>query len=463
MTAPVDPTRGPLLPALLRLAAPIIVMQLCHTLFHFVDVMWVGRLGAAATAAVTTSFYFVWIIWALADIAGVAVAATVARAIGARDRTAAAYGASQSLLLALVIGIACTLIGLAVVRPIMVSIGAAPDVLELALDYLVVLSLGAPASMLYVACESTLRAAGETKTPMWIIGSSLALNALLAPLLIFGPGPFPALGVLGAGIATVIAQLCAVAAFLHLAWHGHPAFPLDRAALRLPNAAYMRSLARIGIPFAGIGFLFAVVYLIFSAISAHFGTPALAVLGIGNRIESLCYLIAVAIGLAVEPMVGQNLGAGNPARAERSAWLGCGLMVAFAFVIGVLMAVVPEAFLRWFSDDPTVIAMGVPYVRVLAICQIFTAIELTLNGAFSGAGDTMPPLVITITLAVIRVPMAWALSFGAGWGMQGVAWTITLTCVVRGLLIAWWFRRGAWKTKRLATAAHPLPSPDPLV
>jgi putative MATE family efflux protein len=462
LSSTVDPTRGPLLPALLRLAAPVVVMQLCHTLFHFVDVMWVGRLGATATAAVTTSFYVVWIIFALADIAGVAVAATVSRAIGAGDRASAAYGAAQSILLALVIGAACMVAGFALLRPILATIGASPEVVRLASDYLVVLLVGAPVAMLYVVCESTLRSAGDTRTPMWIIGVSLALNALLAPLLIFGPGPFPAWGVRGAAIATVIAQSAAVVAFLRVAWRGHAAFPLDRAALARPAWRYLGSLARVGVPYAGIGFLFAVVYLWFSAVSARFGTEALAVLGIGNRIESLTYLVAIAFGLAIEPMVGQNLGAGNPARAARAAWLGTGIMCAFGLAMGILMWFAPGALLRWFSADATVIALGTPYVRVLALCQIFVAIELTLNGAFSGAGDTVPPLVITVTLALLRVPMAWALALTTGWGMQGIAWTIVLTCVARGALIAWWFQRGAWKTKRLPTAAHPLPAADPV-
>jgi putative MATE family efflux protein len=462
VSAPVDPTRGPLLPALLRLTAPVVVMQLCHTLFHFVDVMWVGRLGPTATAAVTTSFYVVWAVFSFADIAGVAVAATVSRHIGAGDRAAAGYGAAQALWLAVGLGVACAAGGLVVVRPILAAIGAAPDVQELALEYLVVVLLGAPAATLYVTGESTLRAAGDTKTPMWVIGASLALNAVLAPLLIFGPGPLPALGVRGAAIATVFAQSLVVVAFLRLAWRGHPAFPLDRAALRRPAPRYMASLARIGAPFAAIGLLFSFVYLVLATISARFGTSALAILGIGNRIESLCYLVAVAFGLATETMVGQNLGARDAARAERSAWLACAIMTSLALALGAVMAVWPETFLRFFTDDPATIALGVPYVRVLAVCQGFMAVELVLNGAFSGAGDTMPPMIISVTISLLRVPMAWALALGAGWGMLGVAWTITLTCVARAVLLAWWFRRGRWKTKRLASAAtHPLPAPDP--
>jgi putative MATE family efflux protein len=464
MGAPVDPTRGPLLPALLRLTAPVVVMQLCHTLFHFVDVMWVGRLGAAATAAVTTSFYLVWVVFSFADIGGVAVAATVSRHVGAGDRAAAGYAATQALWLALVNGLVCAGLGLVFARPIMAAIGAAPDVLELAMEYLTVILLGAPAAMLYVAGESTLRAAGDTKTPMWVIGASLALNAGLAPLLIFGPGPFPALGVRGAAIATVIAQTMVVLAFLHFAWHGHPAFPFERAAVRRPSFPYMASLVKIGAPFASIGLLYAFVYLVLAAISARFGTPALAVLGIGNRIESLCYLVAVAFGLATETMVGQNLGARDPARAERSAWAACGIMTTLGLALAVAMWVAPEWFLRFFTSDAETIALGVPYVRVLAACQGFMAVELVLNGAFSGAGDTMPPMLISVVISLLRIPMAWGLAIDAGWGMLGVAWTITLTCVARAVLIAFWFRRGAWKTKRLATAApHPLPAPDPLV
>ena len=460
MSRPVDPTRGPLLSALIRLAAPVVVMQLCHTLYHWVDVMWVGRLGATATAAVSTSFFAVWTVWAFADLVGVAVAATVSRHIGARERARAAYAAAQATLLALGLGAAVSIAGSLVVPALFRALGAAPEVALAGSAYLRIVVAGAVVSFLYVLGESILRAAGDTRTPMIVVATSLVLNALLDPLLIFGWGPVPAFGTAGAAIATVIAQCFAVAWYARLAWSRHPAMPFDFAALRAPALAYQLALARIGAPFALIGVLYSVVYLGLARTAASFGTAALAVVGIANRVESLSYLVAVGFGLACEAIVGQNLGAGRPDRAERATWMSVGLMCAFGFGVAVLMWFVPEALLSFFTADQDVIARGVPYLRILAPCQAFTCLEIVLNGAFSGAGDTVPPSVISITVSLLRMPLAPFLAHAMGVGLNGIAWTITLTCIMRALIVLGWFRRGRWKTKRPATAVHPLPAPD---
>ncbi len=460
MNQPVDPTRGPLLSALVRLAAPVVIMQLCHTLYHWIDVMWVGRLGATATAAVSTSFFAVWTVWAFADLVGVAVAATVSRHIGAGERDGAAYASAQALWLALTLGVVISLAGPFAVPWLFRTLGAAPEVAAAGTSFLQIIVGGAVISFLYVLGESILRAAGDTRTPMIIVASSLALNALLDPLLIFGWGPVPALGVAGAAIATVIAQTFAVLCYARLAWQMHPALPFSFAALQSPSLAYQLALARIGAPFALIGILYSVVYLGLARTAATFGTAALAVVGIANRIESLSYLVAVGFGLAVEAIVGQNLGAGQPERAERAAWLSVGLMCTLGFGVAAWMWFAPEALLSFFTADRDVIARGVPYLRILAPCQAFACLEIVLNGAFSGAGDTLPPSAISVTVSLLRLPLAGFAAHAMGLGLNGIAWTIALTCVVRALIVLGWFRRGTWKTKRPVTAMHPLPAPD---
>lgn len=421
-------------------------------LFHLVNVMWVGRLGASATAAVTTSFYVVWMIWSVNDLTAVAVAATVARHIGAREPERAAYGAAQATLLAVILGVLVSIVGLLLVDPVFGLLDAAPDVQALGVSYLRILLVAAPITLLFGLSESVLRAAGDTRTPMIVIASSLALNALLDPLLIFGWGPFPELGVRGAAIATVLAQLFAVGWFLVLALRRHPAFPFDFPALRRLALPYALALVRIGLPFSLMGLLFSAIYLGMAKIAARFGTASLAVMGVGNRVESIAYLVAVGLGLACEAVVGQNLGAREPKRAENAAWLAAGTMAGFAIVLSLAMWFVPEPLLLIFTSDDEVLRLGVPYLQVLAASQLFAVTEIVLNGAFSGAGDTLPPMVITGAVSTLRIPLAWWLCVDKGLGPLGIAWTITVTCIVRGALLAFWFRRGAWKTKALATA-----------
>ena len=459
MGRPQDLTRGPLLGALVRLATPVVVMQIAHTLYHWIDVVWVGRLGAEATAALTTSFFALWTAWAIGDMTGVAVAATVSRHVGAGDRAAAGYGAAQGVLLAVFSGVAVSILGGLAAGPLFGVLGTPPGVAVQATTYLRIVLAGATISYLYIVGESVLRASGDTRTPLTVIASSLGLNAVLDPFLIFGWGPFPAMGVAGAATATVIAQAFAVAWFAVLAWSRHPAFPFDFAALSRPSPRYATALARIGVPFCLMGILYSVVYLWLARVAAPFGTTALAVVGLANRIESLTYLAAVGFGLACEAMVGQNLGAGRPERAERAAWLSTGLMAGLGLVVSLLMAVVPEALLGGFTSDPEVVARGVPYLRILALCQAFTALEIVLNGAFAGAGDTLPPSLISVTVSLLRIPLAVGLAHGLGLGLPGIAWTITLTCIGRAIIVALWFRRGRWKTKALVTASAAPPSP----
>lgn len=465
MSRPLDLTRGPLLGALVRLATPVVVMQVAHTLYHWIDVMWVGRLGATATAALTTAFFAMWAAWAVGELVAVAVAATVSRHVGADDRAAAGYGAAQGTLLALGLGLVVALVGGLLAGPLYRLLDTPPDVAAQATTYLRIVLGGAAISFLYYVGESVLRAAGDTRTPLLVTVSALAVNAALDPLLIFGWGPFPAMGVAGAAVASVIAQAGAVAWFARLAWRRHPAFPFDFAALLRPAPRYAGALVRIGLPFCLIGVLYSIVYLWLARVAAPFGTAALAVVGLANRIESLTYLVAVGFGLACEAIVGQNLGAGRADRAARAAWLSTGLMAGIGLVVSLLMALVPEALLGGFTRDPEVVARGVSYLRILALCQAFTAIEIVLNGAFAGAGDTLPPSVISVSVSLLRLPLAVWLARNLGLGLDGIAWTITLTCVARALLVVLWFRRGRWKAKALATASaappsSPLPPPE---
>jgi len=447
MSSAVDATRGPLLRALVRLATPVVLMQACHTAFHLVNVMWVGRLGAASTAAVTTAFFLLWTVWSVADIAGVGTTATVSRHVGAGERAQAGYAASQGALLAIAIGLAVTVAGWLTIGPLYALIGTEPEVARQAVGYLRILLGGAAISALYVWAESTMRAAGDTRTPLVVIASSLALNAALDPLLIFGIGPFPRLGMAGAAIATVISQVFAVTWFAALALRRHPAFPLDLAALRRLDPPFALGLARIGVPYALIGLLFSAVYLYFAHVAARFGTAAVAVVGVSNRIESVTYLVAAGFGLACEAIVGQNLGAGKPDRAERAAWLSSALMAGFGSVMMVAMLAIPETLIGVFTSDPEVVRTGVPYLRLLALSQAFTGVELVVNGAFSGAGDTVPPMAISTTLSLLRFPLAWYFVVSLGTGLVGLGLVITITSSLRTVLLAAWFRRGAWRTK----------------
>jgi putative MATE family efflux protein len=339
-------------------------------------------------------------------------------------------------------------------------LGTDARVSEAGTGYLQIVVLGMPFSFLYLTAGAVMRACGNTVLPMKITCASVALNVVLAPVFIYGLGPVPALGVPGSAIATVISMACAVVAYGCLIARRHPDLPIRTASLRRLDSAMLGSLALVGVPYCLIGILFSVVYLFYAAIAARFGDAALAILGIGNRLESITYLTAEGFAVATSTFVGQNLGAKNPARAEQGAWRAMRIMSAIGAGIGVLFLIAPQLLLRLFTGDATAIALGIPYLRILSICQIFTGLEGAVGGGFVGAGNTVPPMLIHVVFAVLRFPLGAWVSLRLGYGIYGIAWTMSLTCILRGVLLAAWFRRGRWKQMALPGSLRPLPSPE---
>ncbi|MGH2571862.1 MAG: MATE family efflux transporter, partial [bacterium] len=316
---------------------------------------------------------------------------------------------------------------------------------------------------LYVSMvtEATFRSCGDSRSPMVVVLCGTLLNVVLDPLLILGIGPFPRLEVRGAAIATLVAEIVVTVSFA--AMYAARRFPL---ALRLSDRSIFswrrgEQVLRIGAPHALIGILFSAVYMFVAKITGAFGAPALAALGVVNRLESVNYLAASAVGLGVATLVGQSLGAGRPERAEQCANQGAALITWWTAFTTIVFLLFPEQCVRLFTRDPTAVREGATFLRIVAISQVFMGWEIVYAQAFTGAGDTMPPCWISSLTSLVRIPLAWWLAGPAGAGTDGVWWTISLTCVARGLFIPAWFRLGRWKRKGLAIAVPPVP-PAPL-
>jgi putative MATE family efflux protein len=364
---------------------------------------------------------------------------------GAGDAAHARHAAAQGLNLAVVIGIVVAIAGWFAAPLQFAALGTTPEVAALGSTYLRVMCLGAPATFVYQCAAAIMRAAGNTRAPMVIMTAALAANIALAPLLIYNAG----WGIAGAGIATVMCQTLAVGAFAWLAAQRETSLPVAIERLGRPDLRLMADILRIGFPYFVMIFSFSLVYLFYDSFAAHAGPKAMAVVGVANRLESLCYLPADGFAAAAAAFVGQNLGAKRPDRASRGAWGAVAVMAALAAVISVLFFVAPRPFLSLFSDDPEVLALGAPYLRVLSLCLVATGIEGVLVGAFAGSGATMPVLIVHGVFSAIRIPIAWLVSVRWGYGIMGIAWTITVTCTVRALVLALWFQRGAWMRSEL--------------
>jgi putative MATE family efflux protein len=317
-----------------------------------------------------------------------------------------------------------------------------PDVSALGIRYLATYLLGAPLIFGFFAVDAAFRAAGDTRTPFVLLLASVAVTLVLDPMLIVGWGPLPALGVAGAAIATICTR--AVAFVLGLTIVGR------RGVVKFgrPDLRSIGTVLRIGLPTATTGVVFSLIYVMVTRTATQFGTPALAALGIGHRVESWLYMIGVGFGAATAAIVGQNMGAGRTDRAERAGWISVAFCSMFGIVACVIELLVPRWFASIFSHDPAVIAEGARYLRIAAVSQIGICAEIVLEGALGGAGATLPPMLTSTVITASRIPLAiWAAN---RYGIAGLWWTISITALLRAVGMIGIWRAGRWKRSLIA-------------
>ena len=434
--------RSPLSGTIVRVALPAVASALLMTLFTSVDAFWVGtRIGPTGLAAVTTSVFWIWMLIALAEMVAVGLTAVAARRHGQRRPDEAARTVGDALLFALTLGIAVAFAGLVLLDGLFAIMHTPPDVTALGRRYLMAYLAGCPLIFGYFAVDAAFRAAGDTRTPFLLLAVSVVAALLLDPVLILGLGPAPALGIAGAAIATILTRGSAFVLGLILL--------ARRSMIRFagPSGRSIAAIARIGAPTAATGVLFSLIYVLMTRTTTQFGTPALAALGIGHRVESWAYMVGVGFGAAAAAIVGQNLGAAQVDRAVRSGWITSGFASVVGIAAGVVEIIFAEQFASLFTDDPAVIAVSASYLRICALSQAFVGAELVLEGALGGAGHTLPPMLASTPLTALRIPLAaWA---AARWGIDGIWWVICLTATARGIAMMVLWRLGRWQRKSL--------------
>ena len=433
----------PLPRTIARIALPAVASSLLMTLFFSVDTFWIGtRLGSAALAAASTAVFWIWLLVSIAEMVNVGLTAVAARRYGEGRGHEAARIAGDALMLSIVLGTLCAMIGVPLLPRMFGIMHTPPDVAALGVRYLGTYLLGAPLIFGFFAVDAAFRAAGDTRTPFLLLSASVGVTLFLDPVLIVGWGPVPALGMSGAAIATIGTR--AVAFALGLTIVGR------RGVLKVgrPDWSTLAQVVRIGLPTAVTGVVFSLIYVLVTRTATRFGTPALAALGIGHRVESWLFMIAVGFGAATAAIVGQNLGAGRSDRAEWAGWLSVGFCSLFGIVACVVELLVPERFASIFTHDPAVIAEGAKYLRIAAFSQLGICAEIVLEGALGGAGHTLAPMLTSTSITALRIPIAaWA---AARYGSTGLWWTISLTAMARavGMMAIW--RAGRWKRTSIA-------------
>lgn len=442
-------TSGPIPKTIISLAIPVMLGMFMEFAFAVTDFFWVGKLGPAAQDAITTSMVVIWSVFASFSLISIGLTALVSRSIGARKVDDARFFTQQGLALAIIVAVVVTIGGLLATPVLVRFMEAGPTTAGMAVPYLRIFFISTLFFALAETSYATFRASGDTVTPTLIGVSAVAANMILDPLLIFGIGPLPALGVTGAGVASGISILMAAVAVLTLLFRGKVGFKPGNPLRSIPHFATLGRISRIGLPMSCHQFVFILVYWFLIKIVHQFGEAAGAAMGIGNRMESFSYLLAYGISLAASTMTGQNLGAGNPDRAAQCAWGAVGIGTGITIVVSLLFISIPEIIAGIFSDDEAVIRIAVDYLIILGISQVTMAVEIVLEGAFSGAGDTVPPMLVGIIGSAARVPLAYMLAISLGWGINGVWWTLTITTIAKALVLGYWFRLGRWKHRAI--------------
>lgn len=433
-----------------RLSLPVIGANLLTTLVNVVDVFFAGRLGPTEVAAVglATSVRLLILVVVMAVSAGAMSLAAQAR--GSRDPESLQVIARQTLLIAVALGLALSVAGAALSGPIIAFLDASDDAraAEIAVPYLVILFSGTVFMSVQIAGASLMQGAGDTVRPLALSGLATVANVLFTWLLVFGVGPFPAMGVPGAAVGTVAARALAMAATLWLLARGVGAVSLGRGPWR-PDAAVWRDVLAIGWPsglqslaYTSAGLL--VMRVVTSTPSGSLGAAALA---IGLQVESLAFMPGLAFAVAATSLVGRAVGGWQLPDAWRAAQAATAVGVAVMGLIALLLAIFAEPLVRFFdpSAHPTVLRDGVTYLRINALAQPVLAVFFVLSGALRGAGDTRPPLLATVVGRwLVVVPLAWWWALGLGWGVDGVWWAFVAGLAVQAAIVTVRWRRGRW-------------------
>lgn len=435
--------------AIWYLAPPMILETGVLNLAQVLDTYWVGQLGSAALAAVTISITVRWVLNSLANGLGIGGMAVVARRIGAKEDAAAEHAAWQTILLGGMISLVLSVTGLILARPLLTLLGADAEVLPLGLAYMRIGFAGISTLILVFAINAMLRGAGEAGIAMRVLFLVTGVTIVLEPILIRGWGPLPAMGVAGAALAFVLGYGAGLVLQLAILLSGRARIRINLRDVK-PDLPLMVKIIRIALPSTVQMTLRSSSRLLIIALVGVYGTFATAGYGVANRMLLIALIPCFGLGNATGTLVGQNLGAGRPDRAERSAWWVSAYAAGYMVVSALLLTIFAPSLIALFDSTPQVVTFGAECVRVVAWSMIGSAGGVVLARGFDGAGNTVPAMAINLlTLWGMELPLAFGLSRWLGWGATGVWWGRAIANLANGLLFAIWFRRGKWKEREV--------------
>jgi putative MATE family efflux protein len=438
-------TKDDIQPTLLAMTLPMLVGMITLMTFNLVDTFFISMLGTVQLAAISFTFPVTFTLISLAIGLSIGTSAVIAKALGAGQLTEARTDGQVALWLSAAMASVLAIAGYIFTEPLFTALGAGAQVLEYIRQYMDIWFCVAVLLVLPMVGNAVLRAAGDTRTPSIIMACSGLVNAVLDPVLIFGLGPIPALGMQGAAIATAISWVFGSALVIYLlvrrnlittGWVG-----------MLPLVAVCRKILRIGLPAAGANMLTPLAMAVLTAIMASYGAAAVAAFGVGARLESIACLVVLALSMTLPPFVSQNYGAGLMQRVQLAYRLCGRFVLLWQFGIYLLLVALAVPIAGLFSDEPEVVRIICQFLWIVPIAYGLQGITILTNSSFNALHQPGSALLLSLVrLFVLYVPLAWL--GGKLYGITGLFFGCVLANILTASLAWGWFNRSVQQTSQ---------------
>jgi putative MATE family efflux protein len=430
-------TEGRILKKLIILALPIMGTSFIQMAYNLADMLWVGGLGSRAVTAVGTAGFFTWFAFAFITIPQIGAAVGIAQSVGRKDEEETKIYIRHTVQMAVIFAL---LYGAAIFifRKQFIGFFNLNDdyIINNASNFLGIISVGMVFFFLPPVLTAIFNGHGDSKTPFKINTIGLVIAITLDPLLIFGVGPFPRLEVAGAAIATIFAQFVATAIYIFIIRKKTNYFT-GINFLQKPDWKHMSKIVKFGLPVSLQSGAFTLIAMVIARILSNWGSTPIAVQSVGSQIESISWMTAGGFQTALAAFVGQNFGAKKWDRIYKGYFTAIGIISVIGLVTSMLLIFIPGPIFSIFIREENVVKEGIVYLQIVGVSQFFMCIEITTAGAFNGLGKTVPPSLNGVVFNALRIPVAILLS--AGLGLSGVWWSLSLSSIMKGLVLTSWF------------------------